>query len=144
MEITPQIKMMKDAYDAGRNNPHKDESIEELMDFSKSRPEPKCFENWYESYIAIQPVNNKTDLPHGKPLEYWKKNAEEDYAKVPISVLRYITILEEKQVDSDDIEFYKWTTTLTPTSNENCFNKMREGYYRIKPPIELYKIFKNR
>lgn len=33
--------------------------------------------------------------PHGKPLEYWKKNAEEDYIKVPISVLKYITILEE-------------------------------------------------
>lgn len=49
----------------------------------------------------------------------------------------------EKQVESDAVEFYKWTATLTPTSNENCFNKIREGYYRIKPPTELYKIFKN-
>jgi hypothetical protein len=34
-------------------------------------------------------------LPHGKPMEYWKANAEEDYMKVPISVLKYIQILEE-------------------------------------------------
>ena len=31
----------------------------------------------------------------GNTLEYWKNNAEEDYLKVPISVLKYITILEE-------------------------------------------------
>jgi hypothetical protein len=30
-----------------------------------------------------------------KDLAYWKKNAEEDYEKVPISVLRYITELEK-------------------------------------------------
>ena len=33
---------------------------------------------------------------HGHTLEYWKNNAEEDYAKVPISVLKYITCLEER------------------------------------------------
>jgi ribosomal protein S27AE len=31
----------------------------------------------------------------GKPISYWKQNAEEDYVKVPLSVLKYITILEE-------------------------------------------------
>lgn len=31
-----------------------------------------------------------------KDLNYWKNNAEEDYMKVPISVLRYITELEKK------------------------------------------------
>lgn len=35
-----------------------------------------------------------------KPLEYWKKNAEEDYLHVPISVLRYISVLEEKVSES--------------------------------------------
>jgi hypothetical protein len=34
-------------------------------------------------------------LVHGKPLKYWKYNAEEDYMRVPISVLKYITCLEE-------------------------------------------------
>lgn len=28
-------------------------------------------------------------------LDYWKKNAEEDYMQVPISVLRYISELEK-------------------------------------------------
>ena len=31
----------------------------------------------------------------GKSLKHWKENAEEDYFEVPISVLKYITILEE-------------------------------------------------
>jgi hypothetical protein len=31
-----------------------------------------------------------------KDLDYFKKNAEEDYAKTPISVLRYITELEQR------------------------------------------------
>lgn len=30
-----------------------------------------------------------------KDLNYWKKNCEEDYLHTPISVLRYITKLEE-------------------------------------------------
>jgi len=34
-------------------------------------------------------------LYHGQTLEYWKNNAEEDYQKVPISVLKYISVLEE-------------------------------------------------
>ena len=36
------------------------------------------------------------EIIRGNTLEYWKKNAEEDYLKVPISVLKYITILEEQ------------------------------------------------
>lgn len=57
-----------------------------------------------------------------------------------------ITFKHPKQVEKENeaVEFYKWTATLTPTSNENCFNKIRDGYYRIKPPMELYEIFKNR
>jgi hypothetical protein len=31
----------------------------------------------------------------GKDLEYWKKNAEDNYDAVPISVLRYIRELEK-------------------------------------------------
>ena len=36
---------------------------------------------------------------HGNTLDYWKQNAEEDYIKVPISVLKYITILENALTD---------------------------------------------
>lgn len=35
------------------------------------------------------------DTIENKDLNYWKKNAEEDYMQVPISVLRYISELEE-------------------------------------------------
>ena len=38
-----------------------------------------------------------------KDLDYWKKNAEEDYMKVPISVLRYITELEKAILPQADV-----------------------------------------
>lgn len=37
----------------------------------------------------------ESDKYHGHTLEYWKNNAEENYITTPISVLKYITILEE-------------------------------------------------
>lgn len=33
---------------------------------------------------------------HGNTIEHWKQNAEEDYLTTPISVLKYITVLEEQ------------------------------------------------
>ena len=39
-----------------------------------------------------------------KDLNYWKKNAEEDYMNIPISVLRYITELE-KSVPVEVVKF---------------------------------------
>jgi hypothetical protein len=36
-------------------------------------------------------------LEEVKDLNYWRNNAEEDYLKVPISVLRYISELEKQQ-----------------------------------------------
>lgn len=33
---------------------------------------------------------------HGNTVEYWKQNAEENYLTTPISVLKYITVLEEQ------------------------------------------------
>lgn len=38
-----------------------------------------------------------------KDLNYWKKNAEEDYMKVPISVLRYISELEKVAFPQADV-----------------------------------------
>lgn len=37
----------------------------------------------------------ESDKYQGHTLEYWKQNAEENYITTPISVLKYITILEE-------------------------------------------------
>jgi len=33
---------------------------------------------------------------HGNTVEYWKQNAEENYLTTPISVLKYITVLEDR------------------------------------------------
>jgi vesicle coat complex subunit len=33
---------------------------------------------------------------HGNTVEYWKQNAEENYLTTPISVLKYITVLEKQ------------------------------------------------
>ena len=33
---------------------------------------------------------------HGRTVDHWKRNAEEDYLTTPISVLKYITVLEEQ------------------------------------------------
>ena len=33
---------------------------------------------------------------HGNTIKYWKRNAEENYSTTPISVLKYITVLEEQ------------------------------------------------
>jgi hypothetical protein len=35
-----------------------------------------------------------SDATFGKPIEYWKNNAEEQYDRTPISVLKYISVLE--------------------------------------------------
>ena len=37
-----------------------------------------------------------------KTIEYWKRNAEEDYLKTPISVLKYISKLEELKIKEDE------------------------------------------
>ena len=42
-----------------------------------------------------------------KDLNYWKKNCEEDYLHTPISVLRYITKLEEA-VNNSVLDTVRW------------------------------------
>jgi len=44
-------------------------------------------------------MKNKETIEKFKDLEYWKKNAEEDFAKAPISVLRYVSELEIYQTE---------------------------------------------
>jgi hypothetical protein len=40
-------------------------------------------------------MNTNKIIIRGNTLEYWKQNAGEDFISTPISVLKYITILEE-------------------------------------------------
>jgi hypothetical protein len=46
-------------------------------------------------HLNLTTITIKKNIKMEKDLNYWKKNAEEDYMKVPISVLRYITELEK-------------------------------------------------
>ncbi len=43
-----------------------------------------------------EPKQETMEKYHGNTVEYWKQNAEENYLKTPISVLKYITVLEEQ------------------------------------------------
>tara|TARA_R110000868_G_scaffold136883_2_gene350120 strand:+ start:842 stop:1162 length:321 start_codon:yes stop_codon:yes gene_type:complete len=63
----------------------------------------------------------QSQLMHGETLEYWKENAEEDYIKVPISVLKYITILEEQ-------------------SNQRVIEELEEAEVEIDYKLEYWKI----
>jgi hypothetical protein len=63
------------------------------------------------SYIPLSGVDYvpKEEPKQEKDLAYWKENAEEDYMKVPISVLRYITELEERMYSEEDMkQFAEW------------------------------------
>lgn len=68
------------------------EAFENLRHFESS-----CEVEWgrvqAEADRAIEALKQKI-MSTEKDLNYWKENAEEDYKKVPISVLRYITELE--------------------------------------------------
>jgi hypothetical protein len=43
-----------------------------------------------------EPKQETLEKYHGNTVEYWKQNAEENYLTTPISVLKYITVLEEQ------------------------------------------------
>ncbi len=54
-----------------------------------------------------------------KDLNYFKQNAEEDYIKTPISVLRYITELEQRLEEPNAKE--NWT----PETSSGIYNGYR-------------------
>lgn len=54
-----------------------------------------CYDNERLNYKIIIPKEEPKQETI-KDISYWKQNAEEDYLKVPISVLRYISVLEEQ------------------------------------------------
>ena len=64
----------------------------------------------------------------GKPISYWKSNAEEDYIKTPISVLKYISILETilNQLKSDK---ERESETLCCAA---CFKEIPENHFEFR------------
>ena len=68
----------------------------------------------------------KEPLIYGNTLEYWKANAEEDYLKVPISVLKYIMILE-KQTNQRVIEELELAKKDAEKEDERMNTIVRNG-----------------
>lgn len=65
-----------------------------------------------------------------KDLAYYKTNAEEDYLQVPISVLRYISQLEQRKGYSDE--------------DMNDYANYRLLFKKPIEPKEWFKEFKNK
>jgi hypothetical protein len=74
-----------------------------------------------------------------KGLVYWKANAEEDYIKVPISVLRYIAELESRMY-SETIEFAEWIRSKDfQTASKNKWIGLDMKYYTTEELFEQFK-----
>lgn len=87
-----------------------------------------------DSLQGFVEVVDSTVKVTSKDLDYWRVNAEEDYLKVPISVLRYITELEDRVIRSyseeEVIDFLQeisdWPVTFEGRINiTNWFNKLK-------------------
>jgi hypothetical protein len=61
----------------------------------------------------------KETLEEVKDLAYYRANAEEDYLQVPISVLRYISELEEKSYSEEDMKQFAWECVANFLSNSD-------------------------
>jgi hypothetical protein len=77
-------------------------------------------------YLYSEKIGYKIIIPQEEPkqekdLAYWKENAEEDYMKVPISVLRYITELEERMYSEEKVrEAFKHGILFKEESVSTC------------------------
>jgi hypothetical protein len=62
-----------------------------------------------------------------KGLDYWKTNAEEDYRQVPISVLRYISELENHIERSKAPEMLEMLEKVLPHAHDfGLFNEIKQ------------------
>lgn len=64
-----------------------------------------------------------------KDLNYWKENATENYMTTPISVLRYITELENK-IEAD-ISVTQCCTELKTFDIHECINEVSDEAQRL-------------
>jgi hypothetical protein len=96
----------------------KQETLEETAErlFPKEK-HPTSFETLRKAFIssAGRQQRQQEKLEKLKDLSYWRANAEEDYMKVPISVLRYITELENGMYSEEEVidllqEMNDWPT----------------------------------
>lgn len=94
----------------------------------------------------VEPKQDDVKKFRGNTLEYWKQNANENYISTPISVLKYITILEEalqaqsKQEESSNWDeiFEAWLHTKShidlSLEEVNCLKNWFKEHYN--PPVK--------
>jgi hypothetical protein len=71
----------------------------------------------------------KETIEEVKDLSYYKANAEEDYLAVPISVLRYITELEERSYSEEELlQALNIGFTSTDETWEECVEFAKEQF----------------
>lgn len=102
----------------------------------------------YENgYIDNRPVSNGVlkinsdntiKMSTAKELNYWKLNAEEDYMKTPISVLRYISELESavensytKEEVKEKMWFYIVQYVIAQKTMKDPFNETPEWFDKL-------------
>ena len=112
------IDIMRGDEELGLYEEPKQETLEETAErlFPKEK-HPTSFETLRKAFIssAGRQQRQQEKLEKLKDLSYWRANAEEDYMKVPISVLRYITELENRMYSEDEVidllqEMNDWPT----------------------------------
>jgi hypothetical protein len=89
--------------------------------------------------LAMLDVMKQETLEEVKDLSYYKTNAEEDYLRVPISVLRYISELEQtKEIGQKEeefaIEFAAWVANRIRYDNAKLYFR-----HSAKELLEIYK-----
>jgi hypothetical protein len=78
---------------------------------------------------------NLEDFEETKDLTYYRANAEEDYMKVPISVLRYISELEKRSYSEEEV------LELLQNFNQNAMEYIKEDEKSIMTFVTLKKWF---
>jgi hypothetical protein len=83
-----------------------------------------------DAELAYKSLPKQETPEEVKDLSYWKANAEEDYMKVPISVLRYISELEEKSYSDEEVD--KLISLLKQTTEYEVLQSFRDKVEQFK------------
>ena len=142
-----------------KEEPKQDNNFfESLKKYFKTTPHEEVMASWERSkqFDKVGPTvdgfldntNKQETLEEVKDLDFWKNNAEEDYLKVPLSVLRYISELERQQErmysEEDMIRFAEFVATH-PDKNRNVYGEMlhsKSKYDGSERTIDLLELFK--
>jgi hypothetical protein len=127
-----------------KEEPKQDNNFfESLKKYFKITPHEEVMASWERSkqFDKVGPTvdgfldntNKQETLEEVKDLDFWKNNAEEDYLKVPLSVLRYISELERQQErmysEEEMISFMQFIISQETLDNTSSVSKETAKYY---------------